>query len=530
MITATSVSDPGVSASLRVAVIPDDAVVGSTTIDLDGTRPTVRIAETNLGRLIANGMRFSTGADIALMNGGGIRNSLPNGDISRKATYTLLPFGTTIQRVELLGSELDAIVENGVSMLPDASGRYPHFAGLSFTLDASQAAGSRVSNILVNGAPVIDSATYSFAAGNFIISGGDGYTMFAGKAVEDFGADVDSFIDYLSSIGPVTEANIDVAPGGDIAGDCIDTRVAAVSPGIPSYSPGAEPIIRIDPPIRGRSLLIPAADGSFLIENAPLGDYTLSVIFRELETDAVKSVTVTAGGSADAQLRFTAQASFWVYANTSVNLAEAPLSNPAFRTALSDAIDRASFATTMSTADTSRVYVPMTDFLQSTGLGDPIAGLETADYDASAASAYFTGATNYALTIMTDNTAPKAAFIQAVKDLLEAQSGMQVTTEFSSTTALEDFDSGNFQLGRAGWGSDPDGATNDPIPLLNQIFLETVPNVPRFDATTLGGLIAGAKGARAAYDYDTYVTALVAVNNYLIAQLPIIPVLRSAYN
>jgi 2',3'-cyclic-nucleotide 2'-phosphodiesterase (5'-nucleotidase family) len=183
-------------------------VVGKTAVDLEGKREIVRTQQSNLGTLLANAMLWATGADIALMNGGGIRDSIPAGDITLKQIYTVQPFGNYIQTGKFKGSELDAILENGVGKLPAADGRFPHIAGWSYTLDASKPAGDRVSNILVNGEPVDPDKEYTLATLNFEFNGGDGYTMLVGHAKNDFPSDAEIFVKYVQYLGTVTNENM----------------------------------------------------------------------------------------------------------------------------------------------------------------------------------------------------------------------------------------------------------------------------------------------------------------------------------
>jgi 5'-nucleotidase/UDP-sugar diphosphatase len=183
-------------------------VVGKSNVALEGKREIVRTKQSNLGTLIANGMLYVTGADIALMNGGGIRDSIPAGDITKKMIYTVLPFGNYIQTGVLKGSELKAVLENGVGKLPAPDGRFPHLAGWSYTLDVTKPAGERVSNILVGGMPVELGKDYVFATLNFQFNGGDDYRMLIGKAQNDFASDAEVFIKYLERIGAVTSENM----------------------------------------------------------------------------------------------------------------------------------------------------------------------------------------------------------------------------------------------------------------------------------------------------------------------------------
>ncbi|MDP3179594.1 MAG: bifunctional UDP-sugar hydrolase/5'-nucleotidase, partial [Spirochaetaceae bacterium] len=186
-------------------------IVAQSAIELEGKREIVRTSETNLGRLIANGMLVATGADIALMNGGGIRDSIPAGPIAKRQVYTVLPFGNYIMTTQVMGSELKAILENGVGKLPAADGRYPHLAGWSFSLDPSRPAGERVLDIQVKGRAVDPDKTYTLATLNFLMAGGDEYTMLAGKTCKEFPSDADIFIAHVKRLGTVSKDNITFA-------------------------------------------------------------------------------------------------------------------------------------------------------------------------------------------------------------------------------------------------------------------------------------------------------------------------------
>jgi 5'-nucleotidase len=153
-------------------------------------------------------MLATTGADIALMNGGGIRDSIPAGDITKKQVYTVLPFGNYLWTTTLTGDELKKVLENGVSKLPAIDGRYPHLAGATFTFDVAQPVGSRVTGITVGGNPVDPAKKYTLVTLNFEMNGGDEYTMLKGRAYKEFPLDADSFMAYLQKLGTVTEDNI----------------------------------------------------------------------------------------------------------------------------------------------------------------------------------------------------------------------------------------------------------------------------------------------------------------------------------
>ena len=183
-------------------------VVAKSSVVLEGKRENVRTKETNLGILIANAMRYVTGADVALMNGGGIRDSIPAGNITKKQIYTIQPFGNYIQTGVVKGSEFKAILENGVGKLPAPDGRYPHLANMTFTLDASKPAGERVSNIMVGGVPVDPAKEYTLATLNFLFNGGDDYRMLIGKNQNDYPSDAEVFIKYAEYLGTIAADNL----------------------------------------------------------------------------------------------------------------------------------------------------------------------------------------------------------------------------------------------------------------------------------------------------------------------------------
>jgi 2',3'-cyclic-nucleotide 2'-phosphodiesterase (5'-nucleotidase family) len=217
--TITLATDPAIVADPGVKALADEiskaqgpmlgVKVGATAIALEGKREIVRTSETNLGRLIANSMIAATGADVAFIGGGGVRDSIPAGDITKKHIFTVLPFGNYIQTATLKGSEFKAIIEHGVGKLPAPDGRFPHFAGLSYKLDASKSVGNRVSNIKIGGESVDPKADYVLAATNFNFNGGDDFVMLKGKSLKDFPSDAEVFMNYVKQLGTVTDGNIE---------------------------------------------------------------------------------------------------------------------------------------------------------------------------------------------------------------------------------------------------------------------------------------------------------------------------------
>lgn len=194
---------------------------GSSEVALDGDRSICRVEECNLGNLIADGMRWETGTDIAIMNGGGIRRDLPLGDLAVGDLIELQPFGNTIATMDITGADLIVALENGVSRITlnddgqvvrdGASGRFPHVSGMRFSYDPTLEAGSRVTSVDIEQedgsfVAVDEMASYSIAVGSFVANGGDGYTVLAenGQNVYPFGRiDWEVTRDYIATISPV---------------------------------------------------------------------------------------------------------------------------------------------------------------------------------------------------------------------------------------------------------------------------------------------------------------------------------------
>lgn len=158
--------------------------VGATSVTLDALSVSNRTKETNIGNFIADAYRNAVGADIGFVNGGSIRADLTYnpGPLTKRDVLSMLPFNNPIVKIELSGKLLREIVEHSVARSAEDSepGRFPQISGMSFRFDPSKSAGSRVTEINVNGKPLDESRTYTLATSDFLVSrGGDGYTMFS---------------------------------------------------------------------------------------------------------------------------------------------------------------------------------------------------------------------------------------------------------------------------------------------------------------------------------------------------------------
>jgi len=202
--------EPDAEAAAYIQTITDkfDAlqkqVVAKTSVELtingaDGKRA-VRNAETNLGDLCADAYRILLGADIAFVNGGGVRDNIKVGDITYGDIIKVHPFGNEACLVEVTGQQIKDALELGSAAYPGESGGFLQVSGLTYTINADipssvvkndksefvKVDGAyRVSDIMVGGQPLDVSKTYTLASHNYMLKdAGDGYTMFGTKNVK----------------------------------------------------------------------------------------------------------------------------------------------------------------------------------------------------------------------------------------------------------------------------------------------------------------------------------------------------------
>lgn len=187
-------------------------IIGTSQVALEGRRgptpPGVRTAETNLGNLMADALRWQANqlagnfgiepADVALQNGGGIRNNnlIPAGPISELNTFQIAAFSNLVSVVpDIPPAQFKEIMENAVSAIPVADGRFAQISG--FTMIYNPAGTAQVLNnagvvltpgnriveirlddgtyIVQNGQVVPGAPSVSIATNDFSARGGDQY-------------------------------------------------------------------------------------------------------------------------------------------------------------------------------------------------------------------------------------------------------------------------------------------------------------------------------------------------------------------
>lgn len=223
-------SAEGAPKLLDVSVTPDDAFtkrvtelagpleemkkkeIGSSESVIDGSREVCRAKECTMGNLVSDALLDRVkdqGVTIAIQNGGGLRASIDAGTVTMGEVLTVLPFQNSIATFQLKGSDLVAALENGASQIEEGAGRFAQVAGLKYSFDRSKPPGSRVVSVEVKEGesfvPLDPNKTYGVVSNNYMRSGGDGYKVFATKAINpyDFGPSLeDAVAAYISANSP----------------------------------------------------------------------------------------------------------------------------------------------------------------------------------------------------------------------------------------------------------------------------------------------------------------------------------------
>ena len=204
------------------------AVFAKSKVELNGAKAPNgnRDSETNNGDLITDAMLWkvmqnkeglTVDADhvVAITNGGGIRDYIKVGDVTKKDIKTVLPFGNTVAVIYVTGAELLEALEASTYSLP--VGGFPQVAGISYTISTAVAYDAnaetypsstyygpktinRVSINSINGKEFKVDDTYAVVTNNFVADGGDTYYAFAAATSKfDTGMTLDvAVMDYIT--------------------------------------------------------------------------------------------------------------------------------------------------------------------------------------------------------------------------------------------------------------------------------------------------------------------------------------------
>ena len=197
-------------------------VVASTQVDLVIRDPEtdvriVRTAETNLGDLCADAYRDQSGADIAIVNGGGVRDTIKAGDITLNDILKVHPFGNAMCVIEITGQKVLDALEYACKDVPNEFGGFLQVSGITFEIHTyipssvkmdenkmfvSVDGEYRVKNVMVGGEPLDMDKVYTLASHNYKLKqNGDGNTVFDGCTIlqDEVKLDNQVLIDYITT-------------------------------------------------------------------------------------------------------------------------------------------------------------------------------------------------------------------------------------------------------------------------------------------------------------------------------------------
>ena len=188
-------------------------VLARTTVFLEGDGS--RSRETNLGDLVADVVRERTGAQIALLNGGSIRGSLPAGAVRLQDLQAALPFDSFPVVVKMKGTEVRWVLEHGLARIEEGSGAFLQVSGLRIAFCPTAQSGKRLRRIETAKGPLMDEEEYTVVVNDFMAAGGDGFTLlrdlvgkdesWRGETIRDMVAD---FLRRRGEVAPVTDGRI----------------------------------------------------------------------------------------------------------------------------------------------------------------------------------------------------------------------------------------------------------------------------------------------------------------------------------
>ncbi len=142
----------------------------------------IRQEEAPLGNLVADAMQWYTSimtidgaVDFSIQNGGGVRSTMPKGDITKRIIYEILPFDNSVVVCVLKGSQVRELFAF-LATVPPNSGAFPQVSReVSFTLNYAL---GKCENVLINGQPIDDNKMYRIATNSYMANGGDKYRVF----------------------------------------------------------------------------------------------------------------------------------------------------------------------------------------------------------------------------------------------------------------------------------------------------------------------------------------------------------------
>jgi len=217
-----------ISVLLNSMAVILETVIGESNVSMSSDRsPGVRTQEMPLGSIVADAYREAADADIAVSNGGDIRADINEGAITKGDVISVLPFGNTLMVKNITPAVLFDVLENSVSGIVtdddgnidyelSPQGRFLQISGFNFLYDPTAPESQRVLSVILDNGTVLqrsdDSTLISLAASNYIMTGGDYYTMLEELPVlRELGSADEALAEFIQKYSP-----IDAPPPGRI--------------------------------------------------------------------------------------------------------------------------------------------------------------------------------------------------------------------------------------------------------------------------------------------------------------------------
>jgi 5'-nucleotidase len=136
------------------------------------TRAKQPIGSSAAGNLVADLFRARTGADLALMNRGGIRCDLPAGPVTRRAVFEFLPFDNHLVTLDLSGAELFEVLRRAVEGEAHSG---VELSGGRLVVSGGDGRPARLVGVRVGAAELDPAVRYRVTVNSFMAGGGDDY-------------------------------------------------------------------------------------------------------------------------------------------------------------------------------------------------------------------------------------------------------------------------------------------------------------------------------------------------------------------
>lgn len=176
-----------------------------------------RTKESDASNMIADAQLWATegnGAQIAFMNPGGVRADFDAGTVTYAEAYTVQPFGNLLVTIPMTGAQIKTLLEQQCTSAREF--QLGVSEGFTYTdartHDGSTCTSIEVSELQLDGAPIVADQTYMVTVNSFLADGGDGFTVF--NEIDESqriggGVDLDALIAYFGEFSPVAPPGTD---------------------------------------------------------------------------------------------------------------------------------------------------------------------------------------------------------------------------------------------------------------------------------------------------------------------------------